>query len=45
MEEKHYDSPVKKMFQEQRSVKKAMLTFFLIIKVLVTMDFLEKLQS
>ena len=42
MEWKHTDSPIKKKFQAQWSVKEVMLTVFWCMKEPITIDFLEK---
>ena len=42
MERKHTDSPLKKIFHVQQSVKKVMLTVFLDMRDPITIDFLEK---
>ena len=44
MEWKHTDSPVKKKFRVQCSVRKIMLTVFSYMKGPITIDFLEELQ-
>ena len=42
MEWKHSDSPVKKMFRVQQSVKEVTLTVFWAMKGLISIDFLVK---
>ena len=42
MKWKHIDSPVKKKFQVQQSVKKVMLPYFSNMKRPIPIDFLEK---
>ena len=42
MEEKHFNFPVTKKFQVQRSIKNVILTVFLDMKGTIAIDFLEK---
>ena len=44
MEWKHTDSPVKKKFWAQQSVRKVLLKVFLGMKESITIDFFEKVQ-